>query len=175
MAFTLTDVILLVIVLAFTIGGFFAGFIRTVGAIIGFFAGAWVASRYFGQFGDWLTPFIGGHPVAARVIAFLILFILINRVIAIAFLLIGKLFDLISFIPFLKTLNRLAGLILGLAEGILVTGLLIYVIAKIAPDIPFISNNLAHSQVANFLVSSVAYMSGWALPEAMIKMQSIFK
>ena len=69
----------------------------------------------------------------------------------------------------------MAGLILGLVEGVLVVGLIIYFIAKVAPGLPFITNNLLHSQVANFLVASVSYLSNWVLPEAMIQMTSIFK
>jgi len=161
--------------LAFAIGGFFAGFIRTVGAIVGFFAGAWVATRYFLPFANWLSPIIGGHPVVAQIITFLILFVLVDRIIVFIFHLIGKLLGVISFIPFLKTINRLAGLILGLVEGVLVVGLIIYFIAKVAPDLPFITNNLLHSQVANFLVASVSYLSNWVLPQAMIQMTSIFK
>lgn len=174
MTFTLVDVMLLIIVLAFTIGGFFAGFIRTVGAIIGFFAGAYLASRYFTVFGDWLSPLIGGHPVAAKIIAFLILFILIDRIVAIIFYFIGKLFGLMSFIPFLKTINKLSGAILGLIEGTLVVGFLIYVVAKIAPTLPFI-DNLYESKVAIFLVKVIQYISNWVLPEALIQLQSIFK
>ena len=175
MTFTLTDVMLLVIVSAFAIGGFFAGFIRSVGAILGFFAGAYMASRYFMGFGDWITPIIGGHDIAAKIIAFIVIFLIVDRLIALLFYFIGKLFGLISFIPFLKTINRIAGFLLGLTEGVLVTGLLIYIIAKIAPQMPFVADHLAKSQIANYLVAIVAYLTNWALPEAIIGMGTIFK
>ena len=174
MAFSLTDIILLIIVLGFAIGGLFAGFIRTLGAIVAFFVGAFVASRYFISFGDWLSPIIGNHPVAAKIIAFLVLFILVDRIVVLVFYLLGKIFGLITFIPFLKTINRLTGFVLGLVEGVLVVGLVIYIIAKVASGLPFIYDNLAGSQVANFLVAVVTYISSWALPEAIIQMQTIF-
>jgi len=113
--------------------------------------------------------------MAAKIIAFLVIFIVVDRVIALIFHLIAKVVGLISFIPFLKTINRIAGLILGLTEGILIVGLIIYIIIKFLPNTPFVSDNLATSSVANFLVAAVSYMSSWAMSDALTQVQGILK
>ncbi len=174
MTFTLIDVILIAIVLFFGAGGFFFGFIGTVGSLVGLSLGTWAAGRYFSPVADWLTPIFLGHSDTARVVAFILIFILINKIIGLIFYLIGKVFNLISIIPFLKSINRLAGLILGLIEGALVVGLVIYAVAKFTPALPWLSDGLNKSIIAHYLVAVVAFLSTWFLPEAVIRIKSVF-
>jgi uncharacterized membrane protein required for colicin V production len=61
---------------------------------------------------------------------FLILFSLFNRLTGLGFYLVEKVFNLISIIPFLKTINRLLGAIFGFLTGALVIGLCLYVISR---------------------------------------------
>src|SRR3989339_549288 len=135
MLFSLTDVILIIIVLIFVIGGFVMGLIQAIGALIGVVADAWIGGIYFMPFGEWLTPYVLGHSGVAKVIAFVIIFGLINRLIGLLFWLIEKAFHLISIIPFLKSINRLGGVLLGFVEGVLITGLVIYMIVTFAGEI----------------------------------------
>ncbi len=157
MSFAITDIILAVIVLAFAIAGFFAGFIKSLGTIVAFFAGAVLATSYFDQFGSLLSPIIGNHMVTAKIVAFFLIFIVVNLVVLFIFYLLGKVFRIISFIPFLSSLNRLAGLLLGFIEGVLLTGLFIYIMVKIIPDSSFVAT-LEKSQIANFLVAVMAFI-----------------
>ncbi|MFA5047810.1 MAG: CvpA family protein [Patescibacteria group bacterium] len=173
MAFTIVDVILIVIVLIFALVGFASGLVQAVGTIIGIFVGAWVASHYFVLLGDWLTPIVLGHALVAKIIAFIILFILVSRLIGLIFHLLDKAFKIISIIPFLKSINRLGGMLLGLVEGALVVGLIVYVIAKLAPDWTWVKNDLNGSQIAHYLVW-VAKVLTDQLPQAFAKIKSIF-
>ncbi|MFA6918623.1 MAG: CvpA family protein [Patescibacteria group bacterium] len=175
MTFTLIDVILIAIILFFGAAGVFFGFIGSVGSLIGLFVGAWAAGRYFSPVADWLTPIMLGHSDIARVVAFIAIFILINRLIGLVFYLVEKMFNIIAIIPFLKSINRLAGLILGLIEGALVMGLVIYALAKFTPAVPWLSDGLNNSMIAHYLVGGVAFLSVWLLPEALIKIKSVFK
>jgi membrane protein required for colicin V production len=152
MIFTLTDVILIIILVIFVILGAVMGLVEAIGALIGVAAGLWVAGNYFSPVADWLTPIVLGHSATAKVIAFLAIFILINRLIAILFWVLNRAFGLISFIPFLKSINRLGGLLLGLVEGVLILGVAIFVVAKFSPDIPWLLNGLNYSRVAHLLV-----------------------
>lgn len=173
MTFTFLDVVLIAVLLVFIITGFILGLIQGIGALVGVFAGAWLAGRYFMVWGDWLAPFFFGQVVAAKIIAFVLIFILVNRLVGFLFYLINRVFRLISIIPFLKSINRLGGLILGLIEGVLVLGLIIYVMAKFASDIEWLAIALGNSMVARWLVS-LASIAIQFLPEALAKMQSIF-
>lgn len=159
MFFTLTDVILIVILAIFVIGGFVLGLIQAIGALVGLVFGAWVAANSYLPVADWLTPIILGHSGTAKVIAFTVIFILVNRLVGLLFWLINKAFNLISIIPFLKSINRLGGVILGLIEGVLVLGLIIFVIAKFAPDISWLADNLNQSKVAHWLVLATQFLT----------------
>ena len=173
MAFTLVDVILIVIVLIFALVGFASGLVQAVGTIIGMFVGVWVAGHYFAPFGSWLAPIILGHTLIAKIIAFIILFIVVSRLIGFVFYLIDKAFKIISIIPFLKSINKLGGMVLGLVEGALVVGLIVYVIAKLAPDWQWVRNDLNSSQVAHWLVMAAKVLTN-LLPQAFDKIKSIF-
>lgn len=173
MIFTLVDVILIVLVLIFVIGGFVMGLIQAVGAIIGVIVGAWAAGQFYEPVANWLTPIILGNGTAAKIISFIVIFLLINRLIAFLFYLINKVFNIIAIIPFLKSINRLAGALLGLVEGVLAVGLIIYVIAKFAGDAQWLIGSLSASKVAHWLVWASSFLVS-LLPDALEKMKSIF-
>lgn len=173
MLFTIVDLILIVFVLIFVITGFMMGLIEAVGALVGVFAGAWVAGHFYLPLATWLTPIFLGHSVAATIVAFIILFTIANRLVVFVFYLLNKIFNFIAIIPFLGSINKIAGAVLGLVEGILVAGLLLYVVSRFAGIIPWVSNNLAGSQVAHVLVRVSGVVIAM-LPEALTKMVSIF-
>ena len=159
MLFTLIDVILIVIVLAFVMLGFFMGLISAIGALIGLVVGTWAAVSYFAPLADWLSPYLLGYTGVAKTVAFMAIFLIINRLTALIFWLINKVFSLVSIIPFLKSINRLGGAILGLIEGVLITGMAIVIIAKFAPDIIWLSQNLNQSKIAHLLVSTTQFLT----------------
>ncbi len=173
MTFTLIDVILLLIFFGFICGGFAMGLIRSIGALVGLGLGAWLAGHYFMPVADRLAPFIGGNDSIARIISFLLIFIIINRLAVLVFHLIDKAFNILSVIPFLKSLNRIGGVILGAIEGFLTLGLIIYVIAKFAPDWSFVRNDLNNSQVAHYLVALAKWLIA-LLPQAFGNIKSVF-
>ena len=67
-------------------------------------------------------------------------------------MMIDKAFNLIAIIPFMKSINHLAGGILGLLVGAIVLGLLIYVAAKYAPTGTMVGNWLIDSKIAPTLL-----------------------
>jgi len=173
MIFTLVDVILLLIVFAFVLLGFVFGLIKTIGSLVGLVAGTWLAGHYFQPLAEWLAPIIGGNEAIGRVVAFLIIFTIINRLVVFIFHLLDRAFGLLSFIPFAKLINRLGGLLLGLAEGVLTLGVMIYVLSKFLSESDFIKNTIGDSQVAHYLVFVAKWLI-WLLPEALAKIDSIF-
>ncbi len=171
--FTLIDVVLIIIFFGFVFAGFALGLIRSIGAIVGLIAGTWVAGHYFMAFADWLTPILGGNGSIAKIISFLVIFSIVNRLIVLVFHLINKFFHLLSIIPFLSSMNRIGGVILGALEGLLTLGVIIYIVAKFAPDSAFVTNTLNNSQIAHFLV----YAATWLiklLPTAFNNIVSVF-
>ncbi|MEA3398467.1 MAG: CvpA family protein, partial [Patescibacteria group bacterium] len=97
------DVIIIVILSGFVFYGFFFGLIRTLGNFLGMIIGAIIASRFYLIVFDWVGPVFIGRDNLGKVLIFIILFILINRLVGFAFYLVDKVFRIIAIIPFLKT------------------------------------------------------------------------
>ncbi len=173
MLFNLADVILIVIVFSFAVAGFMLGLIEAIGALIGLALGAWLAGQYYGQVAGWMASTLHFSGMWSNIVAFLLIFGLVNRLIALVFWLINKIFKIASLIPFVGTINRFAGLILGFVEGILVCGLALYVMAKFGGQIPWLISAIDGSKIAHALVGLTSFLTA-LLPEALNKIQSIF-
>jgi uncharacterized membrane protein required for colicin V production len=132
------DLILILILFSFGLFGFWFGFIHAIGALIGTAMGAIVASRYYTL---WSTS------NTTKVVAFLILFTLTDRLVGLAFWGIEKLFNVVKIIPGVTTINRLVGGLFGLIEGAIVLGAALYFIQRFPigtlPDL-IKASDLAH-------------------------------
>lgn len=142
------DIILLVILSGFIFYGLFFGLIRTFGSLVGMVGGLWLTFIFYLTVFGWAKNLFFGHETAGKIIVFFILFALINRLIGFIFVLIDRTFDLISIIPFLKTINRLAGVVLGFMEGGVVLGLILLIISQTS-----FGHWFDNSKVAPFLIS----------------------
>ncbi len=171
--FTFVDLILVVAIALFTAAGFFFGLIGTIGALIGVAGGAWLAGHYYAPVAKWLSPILLGRQTAANIITFILIFLVANRLFALLFYILNRVFKLFAIIPFFKSINRLAGALLGLIEGILVVGLSVYVIAKLGANIGWLAEALNNSKIAHALVWLTSFLT-YFLPEAISRMKSIF-
>ncbi len=172
MSMVIFDVVLLIILAGFVFYGLFFGLIRTLGSLAGVVAGAWLASRYYLAVFDWAENLFFGYGNLGKVICFILLFIIINRLIGFGFSLLDKAFNIISIIPFLKTINRLAGAVLGFIEGGLVLGLILYVAAKYSFIGTWFGNLLSNSSIAPFLLKFVNVLLP-LLPDMLKKLQGL--
>ena len=141
------DIILLIILFGFIFYGLFFGLIRTLGSLLGVVIGLWLTFVFYPMVFNWAKYLFFGHEFFGKIITFIILFTIINRLIGFIFAVLDRTFDLLSIIPFLKTINRLAGAILGFLEGGLVLGLILLYISQTS-----FGGWLASSQVAPFLI-----------------------
>lgn len=166
------DVTLLIILAGFVFYGLFFGLIRTFGSFVGVFIGAFLASHFYLPVSDWLSGLFFGYPNLGKVLIFIILFTLINRIVGFAFYILDKAFNIISIIPFLKTINRLGGAILGFLTGALILGLIIYVASRYAFIEHWFGQWLVESQIAPFL-TKFAYWLLPLLPQVLVKLKAI--
>jgi membrane protein required for colicin V production len=141
------DVVLIIIIAGFVFYGLFFGLIRTIGSLVGMVGGLWFTMIFYLDVFGWVKNLFFGHELAGKIITFFIVFTIINRLVGLGFALLDKAFDLISIIPFLKTINRLTGAALGFIEGGLVLGLALLFISQTS-----LSSWLVGSKVAPFLV-----------------------
>ena len=103
-------------------------------------------------------------------IVFVISFILINRAVGFVFWLIDKVLSVVTHLPFIHSIDSILGLALGLMEGAITLGLIIFFIERFPLSIPFMSN-LASSTVAPQL-SHLAGVLWPLLPDALRLLQS---
>ncbi|OIO19574.1 MAG: hypothetical protein COY69_01765 [Candidatus Magasanikbacteria bacterium CG_4_10_14_0_8_um_filter_32_14] len=161
----ITDIILLIIIGGFGIYGFWTGFVRAFGSLVGTFLGVYLAGRYYQDLANWLSSFTGWHANTSKVLMFIIAFFIITSAIGVLFWFVDKIFKIVSIIPFVKTFNHLFGLGFGLIEGILSVGLFVYFVERI-PLSEKVMTGLAHSTLAPIL-SSIASIFLPLLPQAL--------
>ena len=167
---TVLDLILVLILFFFTVSGLRFGLIHTLGALIGTVVGVLVAGNYYEQGAEVIKGPLLGNENLARVIAFIIIFVLSSRLVGLVFWIIDRAFKLISIIPFLKSINRLGGAILGFIEGAVVLGIVLIFIDKF-PYAENIIPAIEGSSVAQWLLGYGKILAP-LLPEAVKLIES---
>jgi membrane protein required for colicin V production len=166
------DIALLVITAGFVFNGLSKGLIRLFGKLAGLIAGIFIASHFYLQFYQWSQGIFGGRESLGKVISFIIVFIIMTLVIDWVFILIEKIFKLISIIPFTGLINRLLGGALGLIEGSLFIGMILFVASKYSWIGSLFGDFLVSSQVAPFFLNMVQVVAP-ILPTALKALQSV--
>jgi membrane protein required for colicin V production len=162
---TLFDIILLIIIGGFTMFGFWFGFFHTLGSLLGTFFGAFLAARYYAPMADWLISITGWGDNVSRVVMFVIAFFIINRLVGFCFWIVDKTLSIVTNLPFIKSINRFAGMALGFFEGLISVGLVIFFIDKF-PFSEKLTNMIADSIVAP-IANNAASVLWPMLPDAL--------
>lgn len=142
-----------------------------VGSFVGIVIAAIVSGKYFEFVADKLSFLFGGNDNFGRIVTFILLFLVVTRLIGFVFWAIDKLFNLVAFLPFLKTANRIGGAVLGLIEGVVLTSLTLFLLVRY-PLGDTITNALANSVVVEYLLD-VANKVAPLLPEVVQKAQAV--
>lgn len=166
MPLTITDAVLILILFAFAFTGFWFGFIHMLGSFLSIVAAAYISGRYFDFVASKLSFLFGGYENVGKVVTFIILFLVVTRLVGFVFWLLDKFFQLLTVLPFLKTINRLGGAIFGLVEGIILCGLSLYLLVRYPINEP-LTQALADSQVVSYLLN----VAGKAAPLLPIAVQ----
>lgn len=163
MYLSILDLILILVVFVFIAFGFTMGLVQSIGALVGVVIGTWLAGVYYEPIGSWFESVFLGSAVAARVVSFILIFTIVNRLVGLVFWLVNKIFNLISIIPFAKSLNRILGALLGLAEAVLTIGMMIYFTTQLAP-VDWWQAAVEGSKIAKLLVDLASILTP-LLPE----------
>ena len=169
---TIIDITLLVMLGGFILAGFWFGLIHMIGAVIGIAVGAVLSSRLYEPVAQFVFGITDWNLNLLRVLSFTLLFILINRIIGLLVHVADKAFSFVSWLPFMKTFNRLFGALLGLIEGTLVLGLLVYVASRF--PITAASEMVFRDSLIAKLLITVGNLMEPLLPKALQTIQSIF-
>lgn len=171
MPITIPDLVLLLVLAGFAFTGFWFGLIHMVGSLVGLVAASIVAGKYFDVVSLKLSFLFGGNDNLGRIIIFILIFLIVTRLVGLVFWLIGRLFKIISILPFIKTANRIGGAIIGLIEGIILVSLVLFLVARY-PLGPTITNALSNSVVVDYLLG-VATQLAPLLPDVVQAIQSV--
>ncbi len=162
---TVLDFVLLICLFGFLWFGFWFGLIHAAGGLVGAVAGAWLAGHLYVKAAWPIEELFNYQGPWLKLAVFLGIFILVNRLVGFGFYLFDKSFAFLIRLPFLKTIDRLAGAVIGIVEGILVLGLSLILVSNhlAMPDI--ISQAIVSSKVA-FGLQAFAAILVPLLPEA---------
>jgi membrane protein required for colicin V production len=133
---TLVDWIIVVVLAAAVIGGIARGFFRSAFSLGGLLLGLALAAWNYGRFAAILKPLI--HSVeAANALAFLLIALLVMGVAAVIGSLLAKVFHKVG----LGCLDRLAGAVFGLFEGVLFVTVCILVTVAFFPKTEWLTES----------------------------------
>lgn len=152
------DLILLLILFLFIAFGFVLGLIQTIGSLVGLVVGAWLAGLYYQPFAGWIQTLLPGHGGLANIIAFMLIFTIVNRLVGLLFYVLNKIFNIISIIPFTKSINRLLGALLGCLEGSLFIGISLLFIGHYSFS-QWFSGILSASPLAGWFMSMAGFIT----------------
>ena len=166
------DLILAVLLSGFIFYGLFFGLITVIGGILGSVFGVILASRYYLLTYDYLEKLFFGQESLGKIIAFIITFTIIRKIISLIISALNTAFNIISIIPFLTTINRLAGAILGFLEGTLILGIILFVASRYAIIESILGEWMVGSKIAPILIKITSILTPF-LPEALKALKSL--
>lgn len=145
----LTDLILILILLALAARGWKHGFVESLGeflgAIIAFLAARWLSVPLAAPVG----VLIPDNPGLARFIAFLIIFLIVAKLVGWLFNLAATLLKVVTRLPLISLANKILGGILGFLTGIVFVGSAVYLVLTFRLD-DWLVRQLAGSFVARY-------------------------
>lgn len=171
MPFSYFDLALIIIVAGFGLCGLWFGLVHTLGSLVGTVAGAFLAGVYYEPVANWLIKTTGWGENFSKVLIFIIVFFLINRVVGLVFWIMDKILSFFTHLPFINGINRILGLAFGIFEGAVVLGLIFYFIGKFPVGTNFMTW-ITESKIVPHLVK-VASILWPLLPTALKTIQSV--
>lgn len=164
MTFTLIDVILIVFVVIFMVTGAVLGFIHTLGSFLGAIVGVFVASHLAAPIADALAPAFGGNTQIVSIVVFSVIYLLASRLFGFFFYVFEKSVGLAAKLPFLKSFDKLLGMIFGFLEGVIAVAAFVYFAGSVLP-VDWINNLVETSQVGAWMLSIFGVISA-LVPQA---------
>lgn len=151
------DLLIVLSVFGYVWGGLWTGLIQSIGGLVGLFLGEIIASRYYLHFSNTVAPVFNGNQILAKIFAFILIFLLVTRLVGLAFFLVNKIFNFFAIVPGLKMLNRLGGALFGFLEGGLFVGITLQFMVRL-PISPHLTQLIHNSMLATYFLGLTAWM-----------------
>ncbi|MFA6424517.1 MAG: CvpA family protein [Candidatus Magasanikbacteria bacterium] len=165
------DFALIIIIASFGLFGLWFGLVHTIGSLVGTVAGVYLAGVYYEPVANWLINTTGWGANFSKVLMFIIVFFVINRLVGLVFWLVDKFLSIFTHLPFIHSIDRLLGMIFGLLEGALMLGIIFYFIGKFPVGVTFMGW-VTSSKIIPAVVKMASIL--WPLlPDALKSIQGV--
>lgn len=167
---TFFDLLLLILLGGFVLYGLWFGLMHAIGALVGSFAGAFFAGLFFSPIGSFLAS-IWGHELAMKGFAFVLIFFVFNRLIGFGFYVLDRAYQVLARMPYLHSLDKVLGGLVGLLDGVLVIGIALFIFARY-PLGAWMEQSLIASEFAPWFMYSSRVLQ-YLLPEVVRQVRGI--
>jgi membrane protein required for colicin V production len=170
--FSYFDLGLILIIGGFAIFGLWFGLVHTLGSLVGTVAGAYLAAVYYEPVANWLIKTTNWGENFSKVLIFIIVFFLINRLVGLVFWIVDKILSFFTHLPFINGIDRILGGVFGALEGVIVLGLIFYFIGKFPVGGQAFIAWMSQSKVVPYLIK-VASVLWPLLPQALKTIETV--
>ncbi len=151
------DLIILGVIVAFVVYGMRVGFVRSLVSLFAITLSLLLAANYYQPITFRLTAKTGWDVNFLGILVFIIIMLVVSRLINFAFWILRRFFSFLRWIPFTVSINRILGMLLGLTEGVLITGItLLFLTAHPLND--RISEYVSESFLVPYLLSLTEFL-----------------
>jgi len=165
------DIILAIFLLYFAYKGFTNGFIISLATLAGLVLGLYAASHFSEFTANWLQKDMGLKSGNIKLIAYIVTFVI---VVVLIFLL-GRFMTGVVKTVGLGIVNRLAGVIFGIAKGALIASFIFLVFSRIDPHESLFTRSHKKGSVLYKPVSAVAPAVIPLLQQYAVKVENLLK
>lgn len=156
------DLVLFLILFAFGVLGWKRGSILTIGQVIGAIIGFLIARTTSPWLGAVIALFMPDRAGLAHLIAFIIIFFLIERLIGLLVKLVNFIFKIITSLPIISKVDAALGFLLGIVEGIVFVGSTIYLVMTLRLE-PTVMTWVSGSILSRYVQQVFEYLLGYFL------------
>ena len=146
------DLVVILILVAFSLRGFINGFLREVAGIVSIVGGFICANTFQPRLSE-AMDFIS-NPSARYIVAYVLIFVAVMLLVS---LMVRLCHQILEKVLFSKWIDNTAGFFFGLLKGIFVCSLILYVVQTIFIDAPFVQN----SRTLPYLTTIIERIREW--------------
>lgn len=166
----LLDICLLIFAGAFALFGFWFGTIHAIGSLVGMVLATFVASRIQAPITAWISS-ITGQEFTVKIVVFFLIYFIISKLVGFLFSFIEKPLKLITHLPFIHSIDRLIGMLIGGVEGVLIIGVALFILMRSEVP-PAVALQLSTSVLVPWFLG-ISFILLPLIPASIKKVQSV--
>lgn len=151
------DIFLVALILLAAWQGYKEGFIRALTSIVSSVVSLYFAAIFYGLGADWLVGITGWKGSVCRIVVFIVLVVLLNRLVVVLMNLADRALRTLMGLPIIRTINRALGAACRGLETIIFIAIFIYLIHRF-PFFPVVNSWFDSSYIAEYSTRFITYL-----------------